>query len=122
MLKEIIHIGITVSDMERSLKFYQDVLGLTFAGKLIMEGEATDKLFAMENCKALVYYLNGSDKIDAPPLELIQFLHIDVEKQRTNLARTSASEICFKVDDIDAVYQKLLANNVECLSEPQFLI
>lgn len=33
---------------------------------------------------------------------------------------TSISELCFYTDDIDAVYEKLIENNVECLSKPQY--
>ena len=39
-----------------------------------MEGEETDKMFRRANCKARVAYLNGSKAIEAPPVELIQFV------------------------------------------------
>ena len=51
MLKEIIHIGITVSDMERSISFYQDILGLNYTGQLTMEGLETEALFHCAGCK-----------------------------------------------------------------------
>lgn len=41
MLNEIVHIGITVSDMERSISFYRDILGLEYKGELMMEGPET---------------------------------------------------------------------------------
>lgn len=120
MVKEVMHIGVTVSDMERSVAFYRDVLGLTFQGELIMEGKETDLLFDRENCKVRVAYLNGSEEVMAPPIELIQFLSETAEADASKLAKTSISEICFKVCDIDAVYKHLIANHVECLSAPQF--
>lgn len=119
MLKEVMHIGLTVSDMEKSIAFYRDILGLKFIGELIMEGRETDLLFARKNCKVKVAYLNGSDNIIAPPIELIQFINENAQSDASNLAKTSISEICFKVDDIDTAYKHLLDNNVECLSEPQ---
>ena len=119
MLKEIMHIGVTVSDLDRSIDFYKNVLGLDFKGELLMQGEETDRLFARKNCKARVAYLNGSDAVMAPPVELIQFVDEDVEKAPADLFRTSISEICFAVTDIDAVYEKLTAAGVECLSAPQ---
>ena len=54
MLKEIMHVGVTVSDMDHSIEFYQNILGLTFQGELIMEGKETDLLFQRENCKVRV--------------------------------------------------------------------
>lgn len=119
MIKEVMHIGITVSDMDKSIEFYKNVLGLRFTGEIIMQGKETDILFGRENSRARVCYLNGSDKIYAPPVELIQFLDHTVENDKSNLFKASISEICFRVKDIDKFYQHLINNNVECLSEPQ---
>lgn len=47
MLSEIVHIGITVSDMGRSISFYRDILGLEYKGELMMEGPETDILFRL---------------------------------------------------------------------------
>lgn len=119
MLHEIMHIGITVSDMDQSIAFYRDILGLTFQGELLMEGPEADLLFARPHSKARVAYLNGSDAIMAPPVELIQFVDYKAAANEATLQQTSISEICFRVNDIEAVYKHLLANHVECLSAPQ---
>lgn len=120
MIHEVMHIGVTVRDMDKSIAFYRDILGLKFQGELIMEGKETDLLFARKNCKVRVAYLNGSEEMIAPPVELIQFLSEPAKADAADLAKTSISEICFKVRDIDAVYKHLVAHSVECLSEPQF--
>lgn len=120
MLNEIMHVGITVSDMNKSIAFYRDILGLSFQGELLMEGKETDLLFGRENCKVRVAYLNGSDSMMAPPVELIQFIGGEAEKTSSDLHKTSISEICFKVTNIDEEYKKLIKHGVECLSEPQF--
>ena len=118
-IKEMIHVGLTVSDMERSIEFYRDILGLEFKGQMTMEGPETDILFGRENSKAKVAYLNGSNELHCPPVELIHFENIPVEHQKTDLFRTSASEICFAVEDIFKVYEDLKAKGVEFISEPQ---
>ena len=119
MVQEIMHVGMTVLDVDRSIAFYRDVLGMTFKGELMMEGAAADRLFRRKNCKVRVAYLNGSEDVMAPPIELIQFLSDEEEKAAADLLRTSISEICFRVKDIDAAYQQLLDHGVECLSAPQ---
>ncbi|TVL44119.1 VOC family protein [Brachyspira hyodysenteriae] len=119
MLKEVMHIGLTVSDMERSINFYRDVLGLTLIGEALMEGEETDALFAMNDCKVKIAYLNGSDNIIAPPIELLQFISPETIKDESKLNKISTSEICFRVDNIEKVYKHLIDNNVECLSSHQ---
>ena len=119
MIYEITHIGITVSDIERSTAFYRDVLGLEFVGSITIEGEQTDRLFQIKNCVAKIAYFNGSKGSLAPPIELIQFVSEDCEIDTPTLRKTSISEICFRVENIDKVYRELKAKGVEFLSEPQ---
>jgi catechol 2,3-dioxygenase-like lactoylglutathione lyase family enzyme len=38
MLKGIVHVGLTVTDLDRSVAFYRDVLGLAYLGEMEMEG------------------------------------------------------------------------------------
>lgn len=120
MLKEIVHIGLTVSDIDKSIEFYQNILGLTKTGELVMQGKETDKLFGKENVKVKIAYMNGEEKISAPPIELLQFVDNDIIKEEGSLFKTSASEICFKVENIERLYKKLKENSVECISEPQY--
>lgn len=119
MLNEVMHIGITVSNMERSIAFYRDVLGLDYQGELMMEGPESDALFRCAGCKVRVAYLNGSSELLAPPVELIQFLAPGFEVSRPDLQKISISEICFRCEDIDKLYRHLKEHQVECLSEPQ---
>lgn len=72
MLGRVVHIGVTVSDIERSIEFYRDTLGLNFQGRMVMEGESTDKLFNIKDCRVEVAYLNGSDKLNTPTIELLE--------------------------------------------------
>ena len=108
MLKEIVHIGITVSDMERSISFYRDVLGLEYKGELMMEGPETEMLFCCAGCKVRVAYLNGSPELQPRS-----------KAGHPDLRTTSVSEICFRCEDIDRLYHHLSERQVECLSEPQ---
>ncbi len=119
MVGQIYHVGLTVADMEKTLKFYRDILGLRVQGEILMQGKETDAMFRKPNCKARVVYLNGSEEISAPPVELIQFVGNDVEQTPGDLFRTSISELCFYTDDAQKVYEHLLSHNVECLSAPQ---
>ena len=120
MIGAIKHVGITVLDMERSVRFYRDVLGLRLVAEMVMEGPETDALFGRAGVRARVVYLNGSEVVDAPPVELICFGESQaVRREVSDLFRTSVSEICFGVRDIDAVYCRLRAAGVPCLSAPQ---
>ena len=120
MIRDIIHVGLTVSDLDRSVAFYRDVLGFAYQGELYMDGETTAKMFAKPGCTARVGYLKaGTDNIQGPPVELIQFTSHTPDKKPTDLFTTSISEICFESNDIWADYERLKAKGVEFLSEPQ---
>ena len=118
MIGRIYHVGLTVSDLDRSVAFYRDVLGLTYQGEMVMTGDATDALFQRKDCKVRVAYLNGSEHVEAPPVELIQFVGDAAEKEAPGLFAPSISELCFYTDAIDAVYERLLSKGADCLSPP----
>lgn len=120
MIKEIIHVGLTVSNIDKSIEFYKNILGLKFGSEMVMEGESTDRLFGMTKAKVRVAYLNGSDDIKCPPIELIEFVNHRFKENTSSLDRLSISEVCFKVNNIDHEYKRLSALNVEFLSEPQY--
>ena len=119
MICDILHVGMTVSDLDRSVAFYRDILGFSCQGELRMTGPETHAMFARPGCSARVAYLKGGQTLSGPPVELIQFTSEEPEKQATDLFRTSISEICFQTDDIWAEYRRLAALGVEFLSEPQ---
>ena len=119
MTGQIYHAGLTVSDMDRSIVFYRDVLGLRFLGEILMEGPETEVLFQRKGCRARVAYLNGSEAAGMPPVELIQFLESGIRHQPSDLFATSVSELCFYTDDIEKAYENLREHRVECLSAPQ---
>ena len=118
MFQAIAHIGFTVTDLDRSVAFYQDVLGLTYQGEMLMEGPETAQLFQRPGCRARVAYLRAAQE-QAPPVELIQFLDEPCRVSPPSLFQTSISELCFSTDNIDQEYARLLAQGVRFLSEPQ---
>lgn len=119
MIGEVLHIGLIVSDMHQSKAFYGDILGLDFVGEMVMQGEATDRLFGMENTVAEVAYFKGTEEIHSPSIELISFEH-GAKKVASSLNHTSIAEVCFAVQDIEATYQRLKKEGIEFISEPQF--
>ena len=118
MIGRIAHVGVTVSDIDSSIIFYRDVVGLKFEGEITMQGKETDILFGGENVVARVAYLNGGNNIITPPVELICF-ESGTMRDRADLNKTSISEICFETDDIMREYKRMKSLGVEFLSEPQ---
>ena len=53
------HTGFVVSDMERSLDFYRDLLGLQEERNHILEGEFISQLVGYPNAKLHIVYLDA---------------------------------------------------------------
>jgi len=67
--QRLTHMGICVSDLERSLRFYRDLLGCKEVGRLALEGESVATLNGMAECKVNAVYLER----DGWRLELLEF-------------------------------------------------
>ena len=68
-IQRLTHLGICVSDLERSLRFYRDVLGCKEVGRLEMEGGMADIVNELEGVEVRAIYLER----DGWRLELISF-------------------------------------------------
>lgn len=68
MLKNVCHIGLTISNLNNSIKFYRDTLGLIYLGKMTMSGENTEILFNLNNCFAKIAYLKCNEQISGPSI------------------------------------------------------
>lgn len=119
MKQGILHIGLTVSNLQRSIAFYRDVLGLEFVGEMEMSGPETEILFQKKACEAKVAYLKINSSEGSPLLELIEFQNVSLPLQPCSLFRTSISEVCFLSEDIDTDFAKLSQKGVIFLSSPQ---
>ena len=111
------HTGFNVSDMERSLEFYRDLLGLEVTNDLVVEGEIFEQLTAQKNPRAHIVFLGNGDSRHM--LELIQWLSPVGEP--TNLPATNGvglSHLGLRVDNVDEFYNSLSARGVRFINPP----
>src|SRR5437879_1779547 len=108
------HIGMTVSNLRRSVEFYRTVFGLDPAMILdITAGEATAAALALPPHKQKVALVPAGDIL----LELIEF----VPPRRPYDGRqddVGYAYVCFRVTDIEAVYERLVAQGVKINTPP----
>ncbi len=120
MIKKVAHVGFSVSNLDNSIAFYRDILQMVCVGYLEMKGPTTDALFGKSNTETRIAYMKKTKESNDPPIELIEIIHPDITHCPTDLFRTSISEFCFEVDDMDEFYKHLIDNHVDVLSAPQF--
>jgi glyoxylase I family protein len=68
-LRAVTHIGVCVSDMERSKRFYCDVLGFRYVRELRVEGEPSNTLLRLRDVKVHAVYIER----DGFQLELLHY-------------------------------------------------
>ena len=117
MIKDVRHVGIMVSDMEKSLKFYRDLLGLKVKSLEDEEGEFLDNMLAHENVKNKVAKLYA--KNDNALVELVESISHPRNKTDRDFFTIGASHFALTVDNIDETYDYLIKNGVKFTAPPQ---
>ena len=117
-LRDIHHLGMTVSDIERSIAFYRDTLGMTLSGRreCVEEGYVA-KQTGYDGVRLSV----ASFRIqpDSPnSLEVVQYLNHTGEPADTATNRPGGTHLCIVVDDLVAAYEQLSSQGVRFKSDP----
>ena len=111
------HTGFVVSDMERSLEFYRDLLGLKEERNQILEGEFISELVGYPDARLHIIYLGSGDMRHS--VELIQYLNpAGTPAAMPERHQVGASHLGVIVDDLDAFYAELSRQGVRFVSPP----
>ena len=116
MIKEVRHIGIVVKNIENSLKFYRDLLGLKIVRDMNEHGNHLDNMLSLDNVEVRTVKLSVNENITL--IELLEFKsHNDNEVR--NFYTIGASHVAFTVQDIEKLYQDLSKKNIKFNAPPQ---
>jgi lactoylglutathione lyase len=98
------HAGVTVSDMDRSLQFYRDVLGLEIASDSITGGEIAEQIWNMRVGRVRVVFLRvpGSDAM----IELFDFFEVERHPGSARPPDYGAGHFCLFCDDAEALHAR----------------
>ena len=117
MFRGIHHTSVVVGDMERSIRFYCDLLGLRLETDKILEGPFISTVLGYPECRARWVTLDAGD--DVARIELLQLLEPRATGAAPPLARVGASHVGLIVDDIQADFERLRGQGVRFKSPPQ---
>jgi catechol 2,3-dioxygenase-like lactoylglutathione lyase family enzyme len=108
------HVGLTVSDLDRSVAFYSELFG----GEKEWTIEADDPEGALTRVPGAAMTVT-SLRLPYGNLELFEFEGPDGRDDQRRLNDIGVSHICIEVDDVDAVYAEALERGVECWYPPK---
>ena len=111
------HTGFVVSDLNRSLEFYRDLLGLEVERDQILEGEFISELVGYPDASLHIVYLGLGDMKHS--VELIQYLNpVGGNPPIPERNQVGASHLGIIVDDLDQFYSELSSKGIRFVSPP----
>ena len=113
------HTGITVSNLDRSLAFWRDVLGFELSHTAHQTGELAEEItgIASAEIKLAVLKTPGGHKI-----ELLEYLAPPDRKQvALSPCDLGSVHVALLVDDLDAVLERISASGWKAAGKPQTL-
>jgi len=114
------HVGFTVSDIERSIEFYRDLLGLTLHARFQGTAEYLAKVTGFPGVRLEIALLKTPD--GGGMLELLQYVSHPAPATERETNRPGNGHVCFKVSDIEAACEELRRRGVRLTSPGPVLI
>jgi catechol 2,3-dioxygenase-like lactoylglutathione lyase family enzyme len=111
------HTGFTVSDLDRSLHFYRDLLGLEVVAEQEKQGGYVAAIVGYPDAHVRMAHLRvpGADHV----VELFQYLAPAGDAVGTIEPRNVGSpHLCFVMDDLPSLYERLRASGVDSFFSP----
>jgi glyoxylase I family protein len=113
------HTGITVSDIERSLLFWRDVLGFELSHRAHQRGELAEQITGVPGAEILIAVL----KAPGHKIELLEYC-APADRRKENALQPcdlGSVHIALTVDDLGAVLETIAASGWKAAGKPQTL-
>lgn len=118
MIRAVDHINIVVTDLDRSVAFYTELLGFRLVKEARLEGEWIDRIVGLKGVKGRVAYVVAP--AGEPRIELLAYAApIGANPPENKQANTvGLRHIALQVDKIAAMTVKLREAGVTVFSDP----
>ena len=112
------HTGFTVTDIERSLAFWQDVLGFELSHCAHHTGDLASEVTGVPGAEISIAVLKGYGH----KIELLEY-HAPADRKHVDLrpCDVGSVHVAFTVDNLDAVLSTIAASGWRTVGKPQTL-
>ena len=114
MLTGHCHTSFTVSDIDRSVEFYTEVLGFEQDLRFDVDGEGISTIVGLPDTRLRIAFV----RLGEFRIELIQYATPAGVKIDTATNNVGSAHIAFWTDDVDKTYEELKAKGVEFIAAP----
>ena len=116
------HFSFTVADLERSVVFYRDLLGLKLVHRMVHDQPYTSRQVGFPDAllKVALFNIDGMPQGSSPSghvLELIEYANPRGEPLPLATNRPGAAHLALQTDDLEADFARLRAAGVQFRSE-----
>ena len=115
MITTIRHTGIVVSDMEREVAFYRDLLGMEVWSDFEDDSDYVQAVTEVPGAKIWMVKLKAKDGVS---IELLKYLSHPQEPAPRKACDIGVNHVAMQVDDIDDLYEKMKAAGVRFHAPP----
>jgi catechol 2,3-dioxygenase-like lactoylglutathione lyase family enzyme len=120
MIKGMHHASFTVSNIEKSVAFYRDLLGMEVLWDSVQagvkyKGETSDRITGCPGTEQRIVFLG----INGGILELVEYVPGGKPLENNESSDVGAAHVCFLTDDIHGLYEKLMSSHVRTHCTPQ---
>lgn len=115
-MKAIRHTGIVVSDLEKALYFYRDILGLKIQREMFETGRYIDKLSNLNSVTVKTIKMAADD---GNLIELLYYESHPRKPTKRDICDLGCSHIAFTVENLDYEYKRLKRIGIKFNCAPQ---
>ena len=117
VIKGIHHMGISTSDLDRSLEFYGGLLGIEILGKGPFAGENYTNITGLKNAQGRMAML----RVGGIYIEIFEYERKKGKQHRKNrlVDDIGFNHLCFEVDDVHKEDRRLKQAGIDFHSAPQ---
>lgn len=110
------HVGLQVSDLDRSIAYYRDVIGLRLLERLLREDAYLKVVTGYPDVTLDIAVL--AEPVSGTLLELLQYLGTSGTPIDPQTANPGTGHVCFQVDDVDTIHARARAAGHGAVNDP----